>query len=145
MTTLALTLPLARSSPLRMSRRDFVVDADDDLTLTLAIVADDSPAAAAVSLAAANTAVEMMLWSGSAAWDYGGLYLAPGRFYARSVVHTVEGTITDAAGGLVSLVLARDAGDLWAQRLGYTLQLDLGGTARSTLAWGALHMPRVYA
>jgi hypothetical protein len=45
----------------------------------------------------------------------------------------------------VSLVLARDAGDLWAQRLGYTLQLDLGGTARSTLAWGALHMPRVYA
>ena len=141
MTVLALTLPLARSSPLRMSRRDFAVDADDDLTLNLSIVADDTPGAAATSLAAANTAVSLLLWYAPQRWDYGWWPTALG----GDTLYTATGTITDAAGGLVSVVLARDTGDLWPRRMGYTLQLDLGGTARSTLAWGALHMPRVYA
>jgi hypothetical protein len=140
MTTLALTLPLARSSPLRISRRDLVTDQDDDLTLQLAIVADDTPGAAAVSLAAANTAVSLLLWYAPHWRDYGRPYVA-----GRDTLYTATGTITNAAGGLVSVVLPRDTGDLWPRRLGYTLQLDLGGTTRTTLAWGAVQMPKVYA
>jgi hypothetical protein len=140
MTTLALTLPLARSSPVRISRRDIVTDQDDDLTLALSIVADDTPGAAATSLAAANTAVSMLLWYAPHWRDYGRPYVT-----GRDTLYTATGTITNAAGGLVSVVLPRDTGDLWPRRLGYTLQLDLGGTARSTLAWGALQLPRVFA
>jgi hypothetical protein len=141
MTTLALTLPLARSSPLRMSRRDLVLDATDDLTLNLAVVADDTPGAAPVSLAAANTALRMDLWYARERPDYGWWPTT----LRRSALYSLTGTITDAAGGLASLVLPRDAGDLWPLRATYTLALDLGGTARSTLAWGAVQMPRVYA
>lgn len=141
MTALALTLPLARSSPIRGSRRDIWMDAADDLTLNLAIVADDTPGAAPVSLAAANTVVDLLLWYAPTRPDYGWW---PTSFW-RSALYTQRGTITNAAGGLVSVVLARDAGDLWPERAGYTVRLDLGGTARSTLAWGSIHLQRVYA
>jgi hypothetical protein len=139
-TVLALTLPLARSSPVRLSRRDIVVDAADDLTLQLAVVADDTPGAAATSLAAANTTVQLLLWYSPVWWDYGMPYPS-----SRATLYTAAGTIAGGTGGTASVVLPRSAGDRWPSRLTYTLQLDLGGTARSTLAWGALHMPRVYA
>jgi hypothetical protein len=103
------------------------------------VVADDTPGAAAVSLAAANTTVRSALVRAALA----GLRLALRG--GAETLYTAAGTITNAAGGLVDVVLPRSAGDLWPPRLGYTLGLDLGGTARTTLAWGAVHLPRVYA
>lgn len=140
MTQIALTLPLARSSPIRIARRDLVVDQDDDLTLQLAVVADDTPGAAAVNLAAANTTVKMLLWYAPHWRDYGRPYVT-----GRDTLYTATGSITNGAGGLATITLPRDTGDLWPRRLGYTLQLDLGGTTRTTLGWGALQLPRVFA
>jgi hypothetical protein len=140
MTVLALTLPLARSSPLHIARRDIVADAADDLTLQISVVADDTPGAAATSLAAADTTVQLLLWYAPHWRDYGLPYVA-----GRQTLYTAAGSIAAGTGGRVDVVLPRSAGDLWPPRLGYTLRLDLGGTARTTLAYGALHLPRVYA
>jgi hypothetical protein len=81
----------------------------------------------------------LLLWYAPHWRDYGRPYVA-----GRDTLYTAAGTITNAAGGRVTWC-CRGTGDLWPRRLGYTLQLDLGGTARTTLAWGALHLPRVYA
>ena len=137
MTVLAMTLPLARASLIRTPRRDVVTDRGEDLTLRLAVVEDDTPDAGPVDLTGA--AVQLLLWAAPSWRDYGLPYLA-----GRRALHTLTGTITDAAGGLAALTLPRDAGALWPLRMGYTLQIDLGG-ARTTLGWGSLQMPRVYA
>lgn len=140
MPILALTLPLARSSHLRIARRDIVADVGDDLTLHLALLADDSPEAAPVDLSATGTTLQMLTWYAPTWRDYGCAFPA-----GRSPLHTVAATITDAADGLATVTLPHDTGAAWPERLSYTLVLNLGGTARTALGWGALHMPRASA
>lgn len=139
MTTLAVTLPLARGA-LHLPRRDFVAARADDLTLNVSVVASDTTGAAATSLAAANTTLQLLIWGAAGWWDYGRGYPP-----ARTAISTVDATIAGGTGGTATLVVARDTGLYWPERLGYTLQLDLGGTSRTTLCWGALHLPRVAA
>lgn len=140
MTVLALTLPLTRSSPIRIARRDLVTDGGDDLTLLVSVVADDSAEAGPVNLEPANTALQLLLWAAPTWRDYTMPYVA-----GRNALYTATASITDAAAGKATLTLPHDAGLLWPRRLGYTLRLDLGGSARATLSWGALHLLRVLA
>lgn len=140
MTVLAMTLPLARSMLVRLSRRDVVAEVGDDLTLNLAVVADDTPGAAPVNLTAGTT-VQMVLWSSLHGWDYGWL---PVHDVSRSL-YTGAATITNAAGGLATVTLPRDVGHRWPFRLPFSILLDLGGTTRTTLAYGMLHMPPAIA
>jgi hypothetical protein len=142
MTVLAMTLPLGRNSPVHLSRRDIVTQDGDDLALNLSIIADDTPAAAAVDLSAANTTVQLLAWYAHNCWDYG----AP-TLWSGNTIYTAPGTITDAPGGLATVLLPRGAGDYWLPhlRVGYALRLTMGGTTRTTLCWGALHRPRVFA
>jgi hypothetical protein len=140
MTVLTLTLPLARTSPLHLTRRDLVTDPGDDLTLQVAIIADDTPEAAPVALDAAM--LQMLLWHGPYSWasDYSHYPIT----LARDAASIVTGTITDAADGRASLTVPTDVDRCWPRRMGYTLRLTLGG-AKTTLGWGMLNMPRVHA
>jgi hypothetical protein len=131
MTVLAMTLPLGRNSPVHLSRRDIVIEAGDDLTLNLSIIADDTPAAAPVDLTGAT--VQMLLCRRPRHWDYGWLPVG-------GMLLTAAGTITDAAGGLATVVMPYQSRVFCSpDRIGYALRLTIGG-ARSTLAWGAVNL-----
>ena len=133
---LALTLPLVRTSPLRVSRRDLVLGDGDDLRLDLAVVDTDAADAIPVDLSPVGTTLQMLIWHGSTWRDYGMPMLS-----GRRTLHTATATMIDAVNGRAAVGLGSEAGREWPQRVGYTLQLDLGGTARTAIGWGALHVP----
>lgn len=137
MTDIDMTLPLARSSPGHLSRRDLVTEAGDDLVLHLAVITEDSAAPGAFDLSPAGTTVQMLLWYEPVHWDYGRPNL-----WAGNTLRTVDGIITlPAADGHATVLLPRGYGDYWLpRRLGYSLRLNLGGTTRTTLCWGKLHL-----
>lgn len=140
MSTIALSLPMARRTPVRIPRRDLALQVADDTTLQLTVTATDEPASAAQSLAATGTTLSALLWYPSRWWDYGWPWAVP-----RSTLATVAGTVTNAAAGRADFVFARDLGALWPERLVWALQLDLGGTTRTTLAWGSVNLGGVPA
>ena len=133
---LAMTLPLARTSLLRVSRRDLVLGGDEDLRLDLTIVDTDAADATPVDLSPVGTTLQMLIWHGSTWRDYGMPHID-----GRRTLHTATATLTDALNGRAVVTVARNAGREWPQRVGYTLYLDLGGTARTSIGWGALHVP----
>src|SRR4249920_2269947 len=85
MTTLALTLPLDRISPVRVPTRDLVLGGTDSVTLLVSIVDRDSPDALPIELSGGigGPAVSMFVWPDSRGchgpyfggwgcdWDYG--------------------------------------------------------------------------
>jgi hypothetical protein len=141
MTTFAMTLPLARMTPLHMPRRDLVLDASDDLLLQLTLAASDVPAAAPLNLSGVGPVVRFLIWYGSLSWDYGRGWANGGAVLSSTTAVIAPGT---AAAGRADVTLARGYGTGWGQRLGWSVQLDLGG-ALSTLAYGALHLHRASA
>ena len=130
-----MTLPLARTSPLRISRRDIVLNDGDDLRLDLAVVDTDAADAIPVDLSPVGTTLQMLVWHASTWRDYG-LPMLTG----RRTLYTGTATMIDAVNGRATVSLGSDAGRMWPQRVGYTLQMTLGG-ARSAIGWGALHLP----
>ena len=135
MAILALTLPLARRSPLFLPRRDVVFDAAEDLTLQVTVVATDDPGAAAVSLAAVGTAAELQVWGASGWWDYG--RPSPP---LRLPVFSDTATIVNAAAGRLDVGVPADAAASWPARLGWTLRLALGAASPVAVGWGALQV-----
>lgn len=128
----AMTLPLARRSPLVIPRRDLVLDSGDALTLQLTLVEADRPDAALLDLVGIGPRVVLSIWHTTQWCDYG---LPPA---GRAVLRQVEGTI-QATPGRADVVLTRGALSGYGRRLGWTLQLDYGGDL-SAIAWGALHL-----
>lgn len=112
MTTLALTIALARRSAIMLPRRDLVLVASDDLALRLTIVAVDRPDAAPIVLTGGNVAVQLVVgrdmfgwddygwWvnrapSGHTAWSGLGVIMPePGRVNITLPRHTLRGPAT---------------------------------------------------
>lgn len=132
MTVLAMTLPLARATPMHVPRRDIVIDGTDDLTLQLTLLASDDPGAAPLDLAGIGPVVRMLLWSRPPTWDYG-LGWSAGAVFASALA-----TIPAGTSGRADIRLARGFGRRRGLRLGWSLQLDYLGDL-STLCQGALH------
>lgn len=138
MTVLALTLPLARRSAIRVPRRDIVVGAGDDMRLRVSLVESDRHDAAPVNLQRAFARLRMHVWQDAGPLnsraDYGLGWRGP-LLTSRSAMATaarpdsidlkVEGTAT--------------FGWLGSGRLGWSLQAAVPGD-EAALCWGALHM-----
>jgi hypothetical protein len=135
MAVLALSLPLARPSPIYLPRRDFVVTADEEAVLQLTLLATDASDAAAVSLAPTGTAGSLVLWGTMGGWDYG--RLCPPN---RSALYTATGVVSDAAAGRMDFTVPADTGATWPAWLGWTIHLNIGTANPRSIGWGSLQM-----
>jgi hypothetical protein len=136
MTTLAITLPLARDSMTRIPRRDLVISASDDTVLAMTLVAADNPDAAPIDLSGLGPRVRVSIWYESLRWDYGMVALGP-----RAVQWAADAVISSDTPGLATLTIPRGSLANWGaarRSLLWAVQYD-DGTALSTLAAGVIH------
>lgn len=132
MTALAITLPLARRSPIMIPRRDIVLMDDDALALALTVVAADRPNAVSVDVSTTAAGYRLTIYGNVATYDYG-LSL-----FDADVLLSVLGVLINGAAGRIDFTLAIGAADDWCGPLGWLLASAPG----NTLAWGALSLPR---
>lgn len=120
MTTLAMTLPLARRNPAAIPRRDIALVTGDGLKLAVQIVATDSPAAAAVDLSGIGPRLRLMVLRGTAVWS-------------------VWGDISGVTTGLVEIALPVGTTETWPSTGMFEIQIEYDGQI-STLCRGAIQL-----
>jgi len=153
MTTLALTLPLDRVSPVRMPIRDLALGGTDSVTLLVSVVDRDSPDAAPIELTGGigGPAVSMFVWpdgSRGRGWDgwggcqdYGWGWCGGGIAGPGTTLWTGVGTIVDATTGTFAIVVPAGTMGGWPRRCRWALFLDAeGGGEAELLAEGHLHV-----
>jgi hypothetical protein len=153
MTTLALTLPLDRVSPVRMPVRDLALGGTDSVTLLVSVVDRDSPDAAPIELTGGigGPAVSMFVWpdgSRGRGWDgwggcqdYGWGWYGGGIAGPATTLWTGVGTIVDAATGTFAIVVPAGTMGGWPRRCRWAVFFDAeGGGEAELLAEGHLHV-----
>jgi hypothetical protein len=137
MTTLAMTVPLARASPLHIPRRDIELATSDSIQLTVTVVERDSGDADPITLTGglSGPALRLLVWSAHfLTFDYGGIS------GSGSLIAAHTAAIGTAPG---SFVFALPAGTMtrWPRRCGYALAFtDDGGAEAETLVQGVLNV-----
>jgi hypothetical protein len=128
----SITLPVERSGPNHIPRRDLVVKGGDSLTFNLRIVDADRPDALPLDLSGIGPQVLVRIWRAVPRWDYG--CLIRGERLAEAA-----GAPTSAADG--QTVVTFDRGDAVCEggRYGWSVHLDCAGDV-TTLCWGVLNV-----
>jgi hypothetical protein len=151
MTTLALSLPLDRVSPVRVPIRDLVLGGTDSVTLLVSVVDRDSPDALPIELSGGigGPAVSMFVWADSrgchgpnfggwgCGWDYGwGGWYGPG-----AALWTGFATLDDMATGTFAIKVPAGTMSGWPHRCRWVIFFDTdGGGEAELLAEGRLHI-----
>jgi hypothetical protein len=133
-------LPVLRTSPVHIPRRDMVLASSDSLALRVTVVERDSPLAEALVLTGGmgGPALRMVVWNDRAghAWDYGAPQPRPG-----DTLWSGAGVISTAYDGTFDVTIPAMAMSGWPRRCGYALALDWDtGADSEVLARGYLHI-----
>jgi hypothetical protein len=155
MTTLSLTLPLDRVSPVRVPVRDLALGGTDSLTLNVSIVDRDSPDALPIDLTGGlgGPAVSMFVWPdgrrrGHGGWDgwggcqdYGWGWYGGGIAGPATTLWAGTGAIINAATGTFAILIPAGTMGGWPRRCRWAVLFDAdGGGEVELLAEGHLHV-----
>ena len=162
MTTIALTLPLDRTSPLHIPTRDLVLGGTDSGTLLVSVVECDNPDALPIDLSGGLGGPTLSLfvwpdgyrggcggwggWHGGGGWggychDYGWGWHGGGVAGPGTVLWSATGTIYDAATGTFAIAIPAGTMGTWPRRCRWAIFLDAdGGGEAELLAEGHLHV-----
>jgi hypothetical protein len=140
MTAQSFVVPLLRSSPVHIPRRDLVLAASDSLALRVQIMLSDNPTADPVTLTGGmgGSALRMVVWRDHPghAWDYGAPQPQPGE-----IIWSGAGVIASDAEGAFDVTIPAMTMSGWPRRSGFLLAFDQdGGLASDVLAQGRLHL-----
>jgi hypothetical protein len=137
-----IVLPYARTSLIRIPRRDLVLSSYDSPLIRVSIIASDDPMAQAIVLTGGlgGPALVMSVWRDSRAWrwDYGAPPVMVG-----DVLWTIRATISDAPGSF-DIAIPPGAMANWPRRCGYAFLLGWGVGDAEVLAQGVLHIQQNY-
>ena len=151
MTTLALSLPLDRVSPVRVPTRDLVLGGTDSLTLLVSIVERDHPDALPIELTGGlgGPAISMFVWPagrwcdgwggdqdyGWGGWHNGGV-AGPG-----TCLWSATGVILDMTTGTFRISVPAGTPGNWPRRCRWAIYYDAdGGGEAELLSEGHLHV-----
>jgi len=151
MTTMAMTLPLDRVSPVRVPIRDLVLDGTDSVTLLVSIIDRDSSDALPIALTGGigGPAISMFVWPagrwcggwggdhdyGWGGWHNGGV-AGPG-----TALWTGFGSVYDMATATFRVVVPAGTVGAWPRRCRWAIYFDAdGGGEAELLAEGHLHV-----
>ena len=149
MTTMAMTLPLDRVSPVRVPIRDLVLGGTDSVTLLVSIVERDSPDALPIELTGGlgGPAISMFVWPGGyghgwnchdygwGGWHNGGV-AGPG-----TVLWSATGVILDMTTATFQIHVPAGTLGNWPRRCRWAIYYDAaGGGEAELLAEGHLHV-----
>jgi hypothetical protein len=157
MTTLALSLPLDRISPVRVPTRDLVLGSTDSVTLLVSIVDRDSPDALPIELSGGigGPAVTLFVWPdsrgchgpnfggwGCGNWDYGwGGWYSGGAAGPGTTLWTATATIYNMTTGTFRIRVPAGTLGAWPHRCRWAVFFDAeGGGEAEMLAEGRLHI-----
>jgi hypothetical protein len=150
-----LVIPVLRTSPIRIPRRDFVVTAADATTLTLQLVESDDPSALPIEVSGGigGPLPSLFVWppqraaggpGWGAGWDYGWGYF-PGA--PATPLWQGDFSLVDAPSATYAIGFPPGPmpGSYWPLRCPWSLLLTSGhGDQSVTLAWGVINiMPGV--
>jgi hypothetical protein len=135
MTTIALTLPVARRSAIRIPRRDLALVSGDSLTLAITVVQSDRPGAAPLNLVLAYGRVRLRVWRpippAFCLYDYG--------FHGMRHAEAIGATVTNGAAGQAEIHVTGSHTAGWHGIYSWALQFG-SDTDSSTLCSGTLQM-----
>jgi hypothetical protein len=146
MTQQTLVLPLQRTTPLYIPRRDLVLGSSDSLTLTVTVVDRDDPAGVPLDLTGGIGGPACMLaiwpdrhWHG---WDYGwGACWGSTIAGPATTLWTGVGTIDPTIPGTFNIFIPVATMGTWPVRCRWAVLLDWnGGGNAEMLAEGNLHV-----
>jgi hypothetical protein len=151
MTTLALTLPLDRISPVRVPTRDLVLGGTDSVTLLISVVDRDSPDALPIELSGGigGPAVSLFVWPDSrgchgpyfGGWGYDWDYGWGGWYGAAPALWTGLATLDDMTTGTFAIKVPAGTMSGWPRRCRWVIFFDTdGGGEAELLAEGRLHI-----
>ena len=157
MTTLALSLPLDRISPVRVPTRDLVLGSTDSLALLVSVVDRDSPDALPIELSGGigGPAVSLFVWPdsrgchgpnfggwGCGNWDYGwGGWYSGGIAGPGTTLWTATATIYNMATATFRIRVPAGTLGAWPHRCRWAVFFDAeGGGEAELLAEGRLHI-----
>jgi hypothetical protein len=142
MPSLAMTLPLARFSPVWVPRRDIVAPVLDTLVLSFTLVEADDPEALPVNLTGCTVTLDVRGrrtgWYNG--WGWGWDYGAP--LASDRPLWTGDATIAVPLTGVATFVVPPVTVALWPRRCGFSVRLTDADGGMSTVVAGVLELSR---
>lgn len=142
MTALAIVVPFRRTSPLYVPRRDLVIPASDNLSLSVTVVESDDPSALALQLLGGTgfPQLAVKIWRAPGhqrwSWDYGAWWDSCGE---GDVLFSATAQVGSEAGEFI-LFIPSGTFALFPRRCAWAVQLGWDELSSDLLARGEMNI-----